>query len=230
MVFSSTFVMQLTIQANLCSVTVAVMEPRFCLSSTPVRGKECLWVWLMGACWPISCPDSWTTGRPDTQAVFCVSPLHFHLTKKLHTTFPGTQRGRQRSGRERFPSEALFVMMTKPVRHFRCQLSDTWPPALINSSWLLTRDPSCSVNWRLCALCSQCTLSPLGWQSGWPQLTGWCWTASSHTAPAVIWKLIFIREKEASTVHYCDQGADFPWNNCMPLDYWKSVCVIHLDN
>lgn len=37
-------VMQLTIQANLCSVTVAVMEPRFCLSSTPVRAKECLWV------------------------------------------------------------------------------------------------------------------------------------------------------------------------------------------
>lgn len=37
-------VMQFTIQANLCSVTVAVMEPRFCLSSTPVIGKECLWV------------------------------------------------------------------------------------------------------------------------------------------------------------------------------------------
>lgn len=37
-------VMRLTIQANLCSVTVAVMEPRFCLSSTPVRAKECLWV------------------------------------------------------------------------------------------------------------------------------------------------------------------------------------------
>lgn len=36
-------VMQLTVQANLCSVIVAVMEPRFCLSSTPVRGKECLW-------------------------------------------------------------------------------------------------------------------------------------------------------------------------------------------
>lgn len=37
-------VMQPTIQANLCLVTVAVIEPRFCLSSTPVRGKECLWV------------------------------------------------------------------------------------------------------------------------------------------------------------------------------------------
>lgn len=36
--------MQLTIRSNLYSITVAVMEPQFCLSTTPVRGKECLWV------------------------------------------------------------------------------------------------------------------------------------------------------------------------------------------
>lgn len=137
-------VMQLTIQANLCSVTVAVMEPRFCVSFPPVRGKECLWLPTSDwgdACWPISCPVSWTTGRPETRSAFSVPPFHFHLTEKLHTTFPGTE-GKTEEWRQEIPIQSLFVMGTWPVRHFRCQLFDTWPPAVINSSWLLTHDPA----------------------------------------------------------------------------------------
>lgn len=144
--------MKLTIQANLRSVTVTVLEPRLCLSSTPVTGKECPWVWLRGACWPISCPVSGTTGWPDTQTVFSVSHLHFHLTEKLHTTFPGPQKGKLRSGSERFSSKACLWWWRS-----RCVISGANSLTLDHLWSLIHHDsphpwPSCSVNWRLCTL------------------------------------------------------------------------------
>lgn len=108
-------VTQFSIHTNLCSVSVAVMEPQFCLSSSLVRRKECLspGIWLKGACWPISCPVSGTTGSPNTQTV-SVSPFFFHLTGKLHITFPQSQRRRRLGGNKRFSSKACLLW-------WRCQ-------------------------------------------------------------------------------------------------------------
>lgn len=76
-----------------------------------VRGKECLWLPETDS-WAsvdsISYPVSWTTGRPETQTRFSVSPFYFHLPEKLHTTFPVTQTERQRSDSKWFPSKACL--------------------------------------------------------------------------------------------------------------------------
>lgn len=124
-----------TTLANLCSATVAVMEPRLCLSSSPVRGKECLQVPLTHL---MPCQSDNRKTR-NTDWLLCPSSPFPPVWKTAHTHFlePGGED--RRSGSERFPSRACLVV-TKPVRHFRCQHSDTWPPALINSSWLITHD------------------------------------------------------------------------------------------
>lgn len=143
---------------DLCSVTVAVLEPRFCLSSSPVRGKECLCVWPSVSSWPISCPVDGTTGYTD--CVFCLSSPLPPDWKTAHHISWITER-KTEEWQWQILIQSLLAMVTKPVRHFRCQLSDTRPPAVINSSWLLTHGPPVLLI-EDCALCSQCTLSPLG--------------------------------------------------------------------
>lgn len=162
--------------------------------------------------------------RSHTDCVFCLSsPLPPGWKSAEHTSC--TIGGKTEEQQWEILIWSLFVVMTKPVRHFRCQLSNTRPPVVINSSRLLTYAPP-AVLIEECALCSWCTPSPLGQRADWLQLTVCCWTASNPTAPAVMWKLIFIRKREANKVHYRDQRADFEWNNGMSLDYWKSVLFI----
>lgn len=153
---------------------------------------------LMGACWPISCPVTWTTGRPETQCGFAVSPHYFHFSEKHCTIFPGTEKESCGSGNERFPCKACLWWWCS-----QCVISGAKSLTLDHLQSLIHHDlsPVTLLFCRVKSLCTQCTLSPLGWLAGWLQLTGWCWTVSSHTAPDVIWKPIFIKKKEASAVH-----------------------------
>lgn len=210
------------------AVTAAVLKSQLYLPPTPVGEQECPEV-TEGRLLTHLMPCQRDNRMPShTDCVFCLSsPLPPGWKSAQHTSC--TTGGKTEEQEWEILIRSLFVVMTKPVRHFRCQLSNTRPPVVINSSRLLTHAPP-AVLIEECALYSWCTPSPLGQRADWLQLTVCCWTTSNPTALAVMWKLIFIRKREANTVHYRDQRADFEWNSGMSSDYWKSFDVIHLDN
>lgn len=89
--------------------------------------------------------------RGHTDCVFCLSsPLPPGWKCAQHTSC--TTGGKTEEQQWEILIRSLSVVMTKPVRHFRCQLSNTRPPVVINSSRLLTHAPPCCVNWGVCTL------------------------------------------------------------------------------
>lgn len=157
-------VTQFSIHTNLCSVSVAVMEPQFCLSSSLVRRKECLspGIWLKGACWPISCPVSGTTGSPNTQTVF-PSLLSSSTWLENCTSHFLKARGEDCWVAVRDSLPKLVYYGDGANASF--QVPTVWHLTTCSHYFTMTLHPwsCCSVNWRLCAFCSLCTLSPLSW-------------------------------------------------------------------
>lgn len=176
MVFSGrpAVVTQFIIHTNLCLVSVAVMEPQFCLSSSLVTRKECLspGIWLKGACWPISCPVSGTTGSPNTQTVF-LSLLSSSTWLENCTSHFLEARGED--GRVAVRDSLPKLVYYSEGANASFQVPTVWHLTTCSHYFTMTLHPwsCCSVNWRLCAFCSLCTLSPLGRLAGWQASCSW---------------------------------------------------------
>lgn len=141
-----------------CSLPCRLMSAQSLTASKRKGMPPSPGVWPVGACWPFSCPGSWTTGRPETHThTHTCAVLSLSIStwlKKPHTTFPGTLKEWQRKGGETFPFHGFVCEDDEAVRHFRCQLSDTWP--LIHDGG--GRDDSSPVSPLFSKLKTLCTL------------------------------------------------------------------------